>query len=95
MTETVQALQFLEKAEDLDKLPVGSTVIVKESEFGDHVAWQLTDDVLNHMHATDDDDAKPHKAWASIYYKNEHDSIDLLNLAYDKKVWVVYVHPGK
>lgn len=90
MTETVQAPYVVETAKELDDLPVDSIVVVKESEFKDHVGWQKTADVLNHK-----DDPEEKVAWASIFYANEHDSIDLLNMSYDNKALVVYVHPGK
>lgn len=78
---------------DLDKLPVGSVVICKESEYGDHVAWSLVDDVLTDEDEFDGD--VPDKIWASPYYKNENDSATVLHLSYDDQVTVVYVHPGK
>lgn len=96
MTQTLQAPYLVETAKELDDLPVGSTVIVRESEFGDHVAWQKTDDVLAHKNAPAEEDT-PEVAWASVYYKQEHDSVDLLTMSYEDKpkVLVVYVHPAK
>lgn len=95
MTDTVQAPYYVTKAEDLDKLPVNSSVVVEEDPNGDHVTWSVTDDVLNYKDSPAEE--APKRAWASIHYKNEMDSVDLLNLSHyeDSRVLVVYVHPRK
>lgn len=77
----------LENPEEIEALPVEATVIVKESEHGNHVAWQHTDEKV-----LEDDD---YYGWASIYYRGIYNAHALLNLSYDGKVHVVYTHPGK
>lgn len=94
MTKTLELGSIIESSEELDNLPIQSVVIVREAEFGGHVAWQLTDDVLNPKDGSADEN-KPYQAWSSSYYKTDHQSADLLAMAYDGKAIVVYVHPSR
>ena len=82
MADTLQAPYSLNKAEDIENLPDNSVVIVKDSEHGDHMAFQYYED-------------KKSKCWVSIFFGTEHDAEDLINFSYNGEVLVVYVHPGK
>lgn len=96
MTKTSQVPYYVDTVEELNSLPEQSVVVIQESEHGDHVAWQLTADILKHKNFQPEDDEYPDKAWASSYYKLDHDSGDLLTMSYKEKdrALVVYIHPA-
>lgn len=80
--------QWVDNADILDLLPVGTMVMCPESQYGDHIGYQKTTDTLHENY-----DAYG-AVWASIFYSDEQTSEDLINLSHDGKVLVVYVKPA-